>query len=138
MPATRARAGESLVRLLVIIHFVVSGVSLLGSLCSFVLYRAGTSMLDVDTGDRDFDYVTRMQGRLLMAASLVFFFVGFLQAAWLGQAALWSWSRRSRVASVVVSSISLVFFPMGTVLGALTILVLLREDVKAQFGAAAA
>lgn len=122
-------------RLLAIFHFVVGGLALLVACIPLLHLLVGVGLA---TGAFD---TTEPLARAVGAAIAVFAAVGIV-AGWgfgiaLVAAGRFLVSRRHHTYCLVMAALACVFVPFGTVLGVLTIIVLMRPSVRTAFGVVA-
>ena len=126
-------------RLLSIFHFVVAGIAGIFSLFPIIHLLVGIGIL---TGA--FDEGTNgvqpppVIGWLFISIALVFITVGLTLATCIAVAGGKLGRRAGYSYCIAVAGIECIFMPFGTVLGVLTIMVLLRPSVKLLFGITAA
>ena len=118
-------------RLLSIGHYVLAGITALFALFPVIHLVIGIGMLFglLDGGQA----ADRLFGLLFIAIALVMISLGLAMAAalvWGGR----NLARRQRhTACVVVAALACMMMPLGTVLGVLSIVVLMRPGVKDAF-----
>jgi len=123
---------DSQLRLLSIFHYVVAGLTALGSLFPVIHLVLGIAMLGglADGADRAAD---RLFGLVFIAVALLLIVLGMAMAAALAWAGRNLARRRRHTACLVVAGLACMLVPFGTVLGVFTLVVLCRPAVKAQF-----
>jgi len=119
-------------RLLSIFHYVVAGLIALASLVPglqlvFGLLMASGSLAPEDEG-------SRVAGFCLSGCAFFFLVLGLAFAALIALAGRSLAERRRYTFCLVVATLLCLFVPFGTVLGVLTIVVLVQWPVKALFG----
>jgi len=120
------------VRLLAIFHYVVAGLAGLFA-CIPVLYLVfGILMLSGTIPERD-DGVTRLFGIFVVAFSGIAIILGFAFCLLLVLSGTYLKKRVHYTFCLVMAGVACVFMPFGTVLGILTMLVLMRPSVKESF-----
>lgn len=119
-------------KLLSIFHYVAAGMAALVACIPFFHFFVGMAMAfgAFDEGDP----ATRPVGLGLMAFAALFIAAGWALAALMVLAGRSLAKRRRYTFCLVMGGIECLFMPVGTVLGVFTILVLVRESVKALFG----
>ena len=121
-------------KLLSIFHYVVAGLAGLFSLIPVIHLFIGVGLATgaLETGDAG----ARAIGWFFVALAAAFILAGFTYAVCLAFAGRFLAQQRSYTFCLVMAAVSCAFMPFGTVLGVFTIIVLLRESVKALFQAA--
>lgn len=120
--------------LLSIFHYIVAGVSAL--LFCFPLFHLFFGLAMV-TGWGDFsdgEPAMLFAGWFMIAFAVIFITLGWGYAVCLALAGSYLKRHVRYTFCLVMAGISCLFAPLGTVLGVLTLLVLLRPSVKALFG----
>jgi hypothetical protein len=118
------------VTIIAIYQFVVAALSLLG-ICGLlsipVIVGASTAAARADGGP----LATAIVSTVMVVASGWIFLVGAANAVigW----GLWKQHEWGRIGALVLAVLRLLSFPIGTVIGALTLWYLLREDVRLEF-----
>jgi len=123
-------------RLLSIFHYVVAAAAMLFALFPVIHLVVGLSLLTGNFGpptsqDAPFG---RQMGCLFVAIPSALILMGLTFGVLLIIAGRNLAARRSYTYCLVMAGVACAFMPFGTVLGVLTILVLMRESVKAEFG----
>lgn len=120
-------------RLLSIFHYIVAGVLGLVSLLPLLHLALGIAMV---TGrlDNKGDPAPEIFGWIFVIFPLAFIVCGIAMAVAIAIAGRRLQRQQSYLYCLVVAGIECFFMPFGTVLGVLTILVLLRPSVKERFG----
>lgn len=120
-------------RLLSIFHYILAG---LAGLCAFfpVIYLVmGIAMLSGwIEGDKG-EPAPAVVGWVFVAIALIGILLTLAYAAVLALAGRFLSKRKHRTFCFVVAGLSLLFAPLGTVLGVFTIIVLLRDSVRLLF-----
>ena len=125
---------EEHLRLLAIFHFVVAGVTAL-----FSMFPVLHLIMGLATVSGKFDDFQNNQafpeafGWLFVIMALVFIISGLFLAILIAIAGRSLQLRRRRVFCLVVAGLTCMMMPFGTVLGVFTIVVLMRDPVKALF-----
>ncbi len=126
---------EEHLKLLSIFHFVLAGITALFACIPILHLIFGIIFLlnpeAFDEGDAAAGQIFGWMFVLLPAAFIV---AGWTLAAFIATAGRYIKSRERRMFCLVVAAIECVFMPFGTILGVLTIIVLLREPVMEAFG----
>jgi len=124
-------------RLLSIFHFVVAGMA--GLFACFPIFHLmmGISML---TGEffpaeagAELPVPFTTFGLMFTILPALMILLGWAFAAALAVSGYFLSRKRNYLYCLVMAAISCIFFPFGTVLGAFTIAILMKDDVKAQF-----
>jgi hypothetical protein len=119
-------------KLLTIFHYVVAG--LMAIFACFPLIHFVIGLLMVSGAFSGSDGPPRVVGVVFMVIAGIIILVGWTIAALVFVAGR-SLARRTRYTfCLVVAGLECLFMPIGTALGAFTIVVLMRESVKALFG----
>jgi hypothetical protein len=128
-------ADRSHLRLLVIFHYIVAGITALFS-CMFILhivmgiaFLAAPESLVSESGELP----PPLFGWIFIAAGSFALLCGFSMAICLVLAARFLSRRTHHLFCLVIAGISCLFFPFGTVLGVFTLVILLRPSVKTVF-----
>jgi hypothetical protein len=123
-------------KLLSIFHFVAAGMLALVACIPFIHFFMGLAMATGALGDNDPEI--QPVGLGIMAVAGLFIFLGWILAALIAFAG-YSLGRRRRYGfCLAMGCVECVFMPVGTVLGVFTIIVLVRDSVKALFAGEAA
>lgn len=122
--------------LLGIFHYIAGGMAIVFS-CFPVLHLVFgvallTGRIGSDTGGPDGQVI----GGFVAGFALLFILLGLTIAALVIAAGRFLRARRRYTFCLVVAGVECIFFPIGTVLGVFTIIVLQRPGVKELFGAA--
>ena len=130
-PASFADDDLEQLRLLSVFHYVVAGITALFSLLPgfqlvFGLLMASGRFAPEDEGSRIF-------GCLMAGCASFLLFTGVGLAAAIGLAGQSIAQRRRYTYILVVAGVLCVFVPLGTILGVLTFVVLVRPSVRARF-----
>lgn len=122
-------------RLLSIFHYIVAGMLALFSLFPVIHLAIGVGIVTgAFDGTGTGETPPAFMGWLFIVLPLVFIAVGLTMASCIALAGRKLMQRNGHLYCLVVAGIECCFFPFGTVLGVLTILVLLRPSVKQAFG----
>ena len=132
-PASFADDDLEQLRLLSVFHYVVAGITALVSLLPgfqllFGLLMASGHLAAEDEGSRVF-------GFLMAGCASFLLFTGMGLAAAIALAGHSIARRRRYTYTLVVAGVLCVFVPLGTILGVLTFVVLVRPSVRALFPA---
>jgi hypothetical protein len=123
-------------RLLEIFHYVVAGVVGLFSLFPVIHLVVGLSILSGKMDKPSGTPAPAVLGWLFVVFASSAILLGLTFAICLAVAGRCLRARRRYTFCLVMAGLACMFMPFGTVLGVFTILVLLREGVKARFQAA--
>ncbi len=129
----RIRDKEHL-RLLVIFYYILGALTALAGLMPLIHVAIGLGMATLPgIDDPDGRAATRFIGLTFAGLGFVMFFAvqGFAAIKFL--CGYWLQRRRNRTGCIVISAIICIGFPLSTVLGVLTIIVLLRDSVREMF-----
>jgi hypothetical protein len=134
-PVADGRRDEEHLRLLSICHFVVAGFTGLFSLFPVIHLVIGGMLLTggIDVPDEEAGMAFFM-GSFFVVLALTFIVAGLALAVAIAAAGVFLRRRERYTFCLVVAGLSCMLMPFGTVLGILTIVVLMREPVKALFG----
>lgn len=123
-------------RMLSIAHFIVAGLTVLFACFPVIHLVVGIGLL---TANGEKGAPPAAVGILFIAIAVVFILAGWSLAACIAYAGKNLAERRRHTFCLVVAGVvAAACVPLGTVLGVLTIIVLLRPTVKAAFGVAPA
>jgi hypothetical protein len=133
-PLARRTDDEQHVKVLSILYYVGSGLSLLG-VCGGIMYTfvGGMVMVQARTGTSDEEVSEGLgwfiggMGVFVLVLSVIMGVLFFFAALNLGR-------HRAHTFCLVVAGIACINVPLGTVLGVFTLVVLTRPGVKAMFG----
>jgi hypothetical protein len=122
-------------RLLSIFHYIVGGIVSLFSLFPLIHLAVGIAILagafeGADQGTPP----PAFMGWLFVLFSLIFIVMGLAMAICIAIAGRKLSRRTGHLYCLVIAGLECAFIPFGTVLGVLTILVLMRPSVKVLFG----
>lgn len=122
--------GEYL-KLLSIFHYVVGGLALLMACIPFLHLAVGLGLATgaVDTTEP----AARAVGVFIAVVAVVFILAGWAFGVALMIAGRFLVTRRHHTYCLVMAAVACIFVPFGTVLGVLTIIVLMRPPVRALF-----
>jgi len=127
---------EDHLRLLSIFHYVVAGLAALVSLFPVLYLVLGLAMVFAPgTLDGRGEPPPAVLGWIFVLFSLLFIFLGWVFAAFVFMAGRFLSRRTHYLFCLVMAGVECVFTPFGTALGIFTIIVLMREEVKAMFPA---
>lgn len=125
-------------RLLSLFHYIVAGLVALFAMFPLIHLAIGLALV---TGHMDGagnkEPVARVVGLIFVCFAAAFIVCGLSFAVCLAFAGRFLKERRHYMFCLVVAGLACMFMPFGTVLGVLTIIVLVRPSVKASFGASA-
>ena len=127
---------EEHLKLLAIFHYVLAGITVLFSLFPVIHLIIGLSAIsgnledpsDTEALPAAFGWFFVLFGLMAIACGLILAVVFFLSGRCLQQ-------RRRRIFCLVSAGLMCAFMPFGTVLGVFTIIVLVKDSVKALFEA---
>jgi len=120
-------------RILAVFHYVVGGLAALVACFPFIYLFVGIAMV-VAADSNPHNGPPAIIGFFFIAVALAIILAGWALAAATVYAGYCLQQRRRYMYCFVMAGILCVFFPFGTVLGVFTILVLLKPEVKAEFG----
>jgi hypothetical protein len=121
-------------RLLTIGHYVVAGITALFACIPLIHVSIGLMfLLNPPTGPEVRAFPSQMFGMLFALIGGAFVLGGWAVASLIFAAGRSIKARKRLTFCIVVAAISCAFFPLGTALGVLSILVLSRPTVKAMF-----
>ena len=123
-------------RLLEIFHYVVAGLAGLFSLFPVIHLVLGLVILSGKMDEPGGTPAPAALGWVFVAFASCAILLGLTFATCLAVAGRCLRARRRYTFCLVMAGLSCMFMPIGTVLGVFTILVLLREGVRARFQAA--
>lgn len=133
---SRMDQNEEHLRLLSIFHYVVAAFAALFALFPLIHLVIGVAILTGSFANGGADGEARWIGGFFVAFAAVWILAGLTFAACVLFAGR-NLARRTRYTfCIVMAGIECMFMPFGTVLGVLTIVVLMKEPVKALFGVA--
>ncbi len=119
-------------KLLAIFHYVAAGMAALVACIPIMHFFMGLALATGALGDSDPG--TRPVGFGIMAFAAFFIVAGWTFAALVAFAGRSLQTHRRYTYCLVMAGIECIFMPVGTVLGVFTIIVLVRDSVKALFG----
>jgi hypothetical protein len=119
-------------KLLAIFHYVAAGMAALVACIPVMHFFMGLALATGALGDSDPG--TRPVGFGIMAFAAFFIVAGWTFAALVAFAGRSLQTHRRYTYCLVMAGIECIFMPVGTVLGVFTIIVLVRDSVKALFG----
>ena len=119
-------------KLLAIFHYVAAGMAALVACIPIMHFVMGLALATGALGDSDPG--TRPVGFGIMAFAAFFIVAGWTFAALVAFAGRSLQTHRRYTYCLVMAGIECIFMPVGTVLGVFTIIVLVRDSVKALFG----
>lgn len=120
-------------KILSIFHYVVAGLVALFACIPLIHLAVGVAMAAgwKDMGDQD--PMAHWMGWFFIVIASVLIASGWAFATCIALAGRFLSQRRRYTFCLVVAGISCMFFPFGTALGVFTLILLLREHVKAEF-----
>jgi len=119
-------------KLLSIFHYVAAGMAAMVACIPFMHFFMGLALATGALGDSDPG--TRPVGFGIMAFAAFFIVAGWTFAALVAFAGRSLQTRQRYTYCLVMAGVECIFMPVGTVLGVFTIIVLVRDSVKALFG----
>lgn len=125
-------------KLLSIFHYVVGGMAALFACIPFIHFFMGLAMVMGWFGEAEPEAPLGLIGGGLMVVAGGIILAGWTFAFLLVLAGRRLGARRSYTFCVVMAGVSCMFMPFGTVLGVLTLIVLLRPGVRELFEPASA
>lgn len=138
METARANPDHEHLRLLSVFHYVVAGIAFLFSLFPILHLAIGIAIVTGKLGSSKGEPPPEVFGWIFILFAAAWILAGMAYAFCLALAGRALRSRTRYLFCLVMAALSCMFMPFGTVLGVFTIIVLLRESVKAQFAAASA
>jgi hypothetical protein len=120
------------IKLLAIFHYVAAGMAAFFACIPFLHFFMGLALATGVFPDTDQEARTVGIGLMVFAGFLIL--LGWTFAAFVAFAGRSLQTRRRYTFCLVMAGIECLFMPVGTVLGVFTIIVLLRDEVKAMFG----
>lgn len=138
MSTTSPEQNAEHLRLLSIFHYVLAGVTALASLLPIFHLILGIGILTgaIDSSESEGAEGLRWMGGVFAAFAAVLILFGMGLAYCMFRAGRAIVQRRSRTFCMIVACVMCLWFPLGTVLGVFTIVVLSRDSVRAEFEAA--
>ncbi|WP_309398429.1 hypothetical protein [Cerasicoccus maritimus] len=138
-PALPASQDESHLNSLAIAHYAIGGIGVLFACMPLIHMVVGLSFIiggnpmaeELQKHPEGFPFPPELFGWFFFIAGLVFFLLGQALAISLILSGRQLKRRRGYNFSFVVACINCVAFPIGTALGAITLIVLMRPSVKA-------
>jgi hypothetical protein len=118
-------------RLLSVFHYVVAGLVGLFSLIPVVHLTVGIGLVTGSFGEKDPSGL--IAGWFFIALASVFILCGLTAALCLVLAGSALAQHRRYTFCLVMAAVACVFMPFGTILGVFTLIVLMRDSVKALF-----
>ncbi|NMF86263.1 hypothetical protein [Nodosilinea sp. P-1105] len=136
--ATRPSHAQDRERLKVlsIFHFIVAGLVLALSLFSLIFVAIGGAVLldPASLGTTDNDPPAALAGVIFLVIGAAFLLYGFILAVALVLSGRWLRQQKHYWYSVVIACVALLFTPIGTVLGLITLVILLQDSVRELYG----
>ncbi len=120
------------IKLLAIFHYVAAGMAAMFACIPFIHFFMGLALATGAFPDTNTEARTMGLVIMLMAGLIILF--GWVFAALVAFAGRSLQQRKRYTFCLVMAGIECIFMPVGTVLGVFTIIVLLRDGVKALFG----
>ncbi len=129
----RVRDEEHL-KLLAIFYYILGALTALAGLMPLIHVAIGLGLATLPgIDDPDGQAATRFIGVMFAVLGIVMFFIAQGLAAIKFLCGYWLQRRRNRTGCIVISAIICIGFPLSTVLGVMTIVVLLRDSVREMF-----
>lgn len=144
-PPVRLKEDDEQLKLLSIFHYIMGGFICLMACRALVLLVTGIAMvhgpnllgnsgsIPLPNGVEPGGAPPESLGWVLIVAGAIFFLLGQAVGAVIIMAGRSLARRRRRLFVLVIAWLQCAIFPIGTALGIFTIIVLLRQSVKAQF-----
>lgn len=120
--------------ILAIMHYVLSVLFGFGALFPLIYLAVGVIIINGGLEPTGGEPPPPVVGWILVGFSLVAVTVGLTMALCMAIAGRKLQKRRSHLFCLIIAGLECIFLPLGTVLGILTIIVLLRPSVKELFG----
>jgi len=127
---------EQHLNLLEIFHYIVGGLTAL--FATFPLFHLALGVAMVSGAFAGKDAPPAVLGWVLIAFAAIFMLCGWILAVCLIVAGRMLGKRKNRTFCLVIAALACLIQPFGTILGVFTIVVLMRDSVKALFEAPAA
>jgi hypothetical protein len=125
---------EQYLNLLAIFHYVVGGLTALFACFPVFHLTMGLSMLIGGFGPiPDEDFPVRLFGLMFVLIPAVIILLGWALAGFMVAAGYYLHKRQKHTLCLVVAGVECIFMPFGTVLGILTIVLLVQPSVRALF-----
>jgi hypothetical protein len=121
------------IRLLATLHYVVSGIAALCSLFPVIHLVIGIAMVTGRLPDQKDPELAEWMGWFFILLASGFMAAGFAFAICLALAGRHLSRHRHYRYCLVMGAVACLFMPLGTVLGVFTILVLMKDSVRAMF-----
>lgn len=127
-PSNEAR-DRDLLRVLAIFHWVFGGLALLASLAPAVMLAFGVFLASPAQQDPD----ASIAGVVLTCLGVVLGTLAFSYGTGMIVAGRGLWRQDRWVLCMVMAAVTCIFFPYGTVLGALSVVMLAKNGVRERF-----
>jgi len=124
---------SDLLRILAAFHFVVAGMAVLVSLFPAVHLFVGICLVSGVFTDPGEPFPFALVGWLFIGLASCWICCGLLFASCLAVAGRMLLKRRGYLFCLVMAGLACMFMPFGTALGAITLITLMKDSVKAQF-----
>jgi len=128
---------ESHLKLLSIFHYILAGLSALISLFPVIHLALGIMMVVIPGHHGPGTPEPEVVGWIFIGFAILFILCGLIFSGFVFLTARFLSRRRNHTFCVVMAGIECLLMPYGTVLGVLTIIVLMRDSVKTLFQAQA-
>jgi hypothetical protein len=122
--------------ILAIFHYILAAMAALVSFFPLLQLLMGLGMIAGRFGERHPDPFSLMMGWFFALFASVAIACGFGMAIALGMAGRYLRRHERYTFCLVVACVACLFLPFGTILGVVTLLVLLRPSIKQLFGVA--
>ena len=119
-------------KLLAIFHYVAAGMAAVFACIPLIHFSLGLALATGTFPDTDPE--GRTVGAVMAVVAGLLILMGWLFAALVALCGRSLQQRRRYTFCLIVAGVECLFMPVGTVLGVFTIIVLLRDSVKGQFG----
>lgn len=129
------KTNDDYIRVLSIFHYIVAGIAALFSLFPVIHLAVGIALASGAIQDPKAPFPIAFAGWFLIILASVFILCGLLFSFCLFLAGRYLQQRRKYMFCLVMAGIACMFMPFGTVLGVFTLILLLKDDVKAEFQA---
>lgn len=124
---------ESHLRLLSIFHYILAGLSVLISLFPVIHLALGIMMVTIPGHHGPGTPEPEFVGWIFIAFAILFILCGLTFSGFVFATGRFLSGRRHHTFCLVMAGIECLLIPYGTVLGVLTIIVLMRDSVKPLF-----
>lgn len=126
------KQNNNYLKLLSVFHYVV-GIIIAAFACFPIIHLLmGISMVSGAVQVSD-EFPFQMFGWLFVVLSSIFILTGWIMAVAIMMAGRKLAQRKAYTYCLVIAGIECIFMPFGTILGVLTIIMLMKDEVKAEF-----